>query len=179
MSNAKKHSANKSTQPTVKPKVTEFSNELEFSNDNSLATNNRLAKNLEKLSNPEMSHYISQCSGKSMGMMEILKLKNMLNYRDLRSVISWCAKNDVFIIQQGNKQFVNQWEFILSFYKPFIKHLKKKHKNWKEMFLGYVKGSLGNLLEDLKEEIQPDTVSKPYKAKNKSEASFLNKIKKI
>ena len=118
MDNANQNSVNKINESLIKSAVTEDSNDLEFPNENTLPPNNRLAKKLKELPNLESSHYISQCSGKSMGVMEILKLKNILNYKDLRSVINWCAKNDVFIIQQGNKQFVNQWEF---FY-PFINH---------------------------------------------------------
>lgn len=178
MDNANQNSVNKINQSLIKTEVTEDSNDLEFSNENTLPTNNRLAKKLQKLPNPESSHYISQCSGKSMGLMEILKLKNILNYKDLRSVINWCTKNDVFIIQQGNKQFVNQWEFILSFYKPFIKHLKRKHKNWKEMFLNYLNGELGQLLVTPIDNA-PIKGLDNYKPKTTLEVSFLDKIKKI
>ena len=178
MDNANQNSVNKINEPLIITEVTEDSNDLEFSNENTLPTNNRLAKKLQKLPNPESSHYISQCSGKSMGLMEILKLKNILNYKDLRSVINWCTKNDVFIIQQGNEQFVNQWEFILSFYKPFITHLKRKHKNWKEMFLNYLNGEVKDLLTS-ESENQLGLTSPKYKAKTGNEVSFLDKIKKI
>jgi hypothetical protein len=178
MDNAKPNSVNKTNQSLIKTEVTERSNSLECSIEDSLPTNDLLAKKLKKFSKPESSHYISQCSVKSMGLMEILKLKSILNYKDLRSVINWCIKNEVFIIQQGNKQFVNQWEFVLSFYKPFIKHLKIKHKNWKEMFLNYLNGELGQLLASpiKKEQIIGST---SYKPKTRREISFLDKIKKI
>ena len=178
MDNANQNSVNKINEPLIITEVTGSSSDLEFSNENTLPTNNRLAKKLQKLPNPESSHYISQCSGKSMALMGILKLKNILNYKDLHSVVNWCTKNDVFIIQQGNKQFVNQWEFILSFYKPFIKHLKRKHKNWKEMFLNYLNGELGQLLV-IPIENAPIIKSANYKAKTTLEVSFLDKIKKI
>jgi len=176
MSNANENSDNKSNKPLVNSEVKEDSNALEFSNEESLPTNNRLVTNLKKFSNSESSHYISKCSGYSMGLMEIIKLKNILNYKDLRSVINWCTKNDVFVFQQGNTQFVNQWEFILSFYKPFITHLKRKHENWKEMFLNYLSGELGVLLGTSKEEV---TVRTNYKAKTKSQISFRDKLKNI
>ena len=178
MSNASKNSVNDSSQKPLNKRDRGGSVNNEIKNTDESEMNNRLVKKPNKFFNPETSHYISQCSGLSMGLMGILKLKNILNYKDLRSVIQWCSKNEVFIIHQGNKQFVNKWEFILSFYKPFIKHLKGKHNNWKEVFLGYLNGDLGNLLASSKEEVQ-NSSSVTYKPKNKKEASFLNKIKKL
>jgi hypothetical protein len=178
MDNANKNSIKKSTKPLVKKEVTEDYNEQEFSNESFGLTNNRLAKKSKKIFKQEPSDYISQCSDKSMGLMEIFKLKNILNYKDLRSVIHWCCKNEVFIIRQGNKQFVNRWEFILSFYKPFIEHLKRKHENWKEMFLNYLNGEIGKLMTTQSED-NPVTISSNYKPKTKKVTSFLNKIKKI
>lgn len=178
MDNANQNSDNKINKPLVNTGVKKDSNPIESSCNDSLPTNNRLVTNLEKFSNPESSHYISKCSGNSMGLMEILKIKNILNYKDLRSVINWCTKNDVFIIQQGNKQFVNQWEFILSFYKPFIQHLKRKHKNWKDMFLNYLNGELGQLLADSSEK-SITIQSTNYKPKTKKQISFLDKMKNI
>jgi len=99
MDNANQNSVNKINQSLIITEVTEGSNDLKFSEENALPSNNRLAKKLQKLPTPESSHYISQYSGKSMGLMEIFKLKNILNYKDLRSVINWCSNNDVFIIQ--------------------------------------------------------------------------------
>ena len=130
--------------------------------------NNSLEKNSNELSK----------NGVLFGLMELLKVKTILNYSDLRSTANWCRKNKVFIMKQGNKKYVNKWEFILSFHKQFIKHLKEKHDNWKEVFLGYMKGDLGNLLGSSKEE-EKTTTSISYKPKNKGEASFLNKMKKI
>jgi hypothetical protein len=176
MDNATKNSDKNHAEQSVNKGDSKGLSLSEIHNPEKSESNFTLAKNAEKFLNPSNSHYIENSSGLSMGLMGILKIKNILNYKDLRSVIHWCIKNDVFIIHQGNKQFVNKWEFILSFYKPFIKHLKKKHDNWKEVFLGYVKGDLGILLGDSKEEIITPT---NYKAKNKSEVSFLAKMKKI
>ena len=177
MDDVNKNRVQKPNEYPVTTEVTGDSFEPEISYDNSLQTNNRLAKKLKKFSNSEPSHYISQCNDESMGLMEILKLKSILNYKDLRSVIHWCAKNEVFIIRQGNKQFVNRWEFILSFYKPFIEHLKRKHENWKEMFLNYVSGEMGKLITP--SDSSPVVMSNHYKPKTKKEISFLSKIKKI
>jgi hypothetical protein len=178
MDNAKKHSVNKSIQPTVKPEGTANSVGPDFTMEDFTPTNNRLAKKSKKFSNPESSHYISQCSGLQMGLMEIFKIKKLLNYKDLRSVIHWCTKNDVFIIHQGNKQFVNKWEFILSFYKPFIKHLKRKHKNWKDMFLNYLNGEVNHLLATSNEDATIST-TRNYKPIDKVGADFLKNINEL
>jgi len=108
--------------------------------------------------------------------LELNEIKRMLNYKDLRSVNSWCKKNDVFVINQGNSQFVNKHEFILAFYKPFIAKLKTNHENWKDVFMDYLKGNLANLLPGYR--IQKKIADK-YKPNTTIEKSFLNKIKKL
>jgi|GEM_PF-1274975 len=179
MNNANENSDNKHAEKSVSKGNSKELSQDEFHNSKKSESNFLLVKNSEKFLNPSESHYIESSSGSSMGLMGILKIKNILNYKDLRSVIHWCTKNDVFIIHQGNKQFVNKWEFILSFYKPFIKHLKRKHDNWKEVFLNYLSGELGSLLGASKEGSQLDIVSKSYKPKSKGEVSFLDKMKKL
>ena len=108
-----------------------------------------------------------------MGLEEI---RTMLNYKDLRSVKNWCDKNDVFIISQGNTQFVNKNEFVLALYKPFISKLRTKHDNWKTVFENFLKGDLVNLLED--SEDQKKRIPN-YKPKTKVEKSFLKKIRTL
>ncbi len=66
----------------------------------------------------------------------------------MRSVILWCKSNSVFILHQGNAQLVNSSEFILSFYKPFINHLKVKHKDWESRFIDYLEGNIQQLISD-------------------------------
>lgn len=78
--------------------------------------------------------------------LTIEHLRILLGYDDLRSVKLWCEKNGVFILKQGNATLVNGAEFMLSFYRPFIEHLKQKHSNWKERFINYIEGNLGGLL---------------------------------
>ena len=154
--------------------IEERGNMFSNSRDN-IVLHNRLVKNLKKIFEKRDSHYISH---NGMGLLELVKIKEILYYKDLRSVSEWCRKNNVFILRQGNTQYVNQWEFILSFYKPFIKHLKRKHKNWKELFSNYLKGDLGQLLVT---PIESESIIKSanYKAKTRLETSFLDKIKKI
>ncbi|MGV6860994.1 MAG: hypothetical protein ACWA41_04435 [Putridiphycobacter sp.] len=178
MGNAPQNSDQDNRKSFENTKVLDEINNLEISELNFELSNNRLAKKPKKIFQPHKSHYISQYSGQSLGLMEIIKLKYFLNYKDLRSVLNWCRKNEVFIIQQGNKQFVNQWEFILSFYKPFIEHLKRKHKNWKEMFLNYLNGQLPNLLTK-PNEVNFDNDSTAYSPQTKVETSFLDNIKKL
>lgn len=108
--------------------------------------------------------------------LELTELKRMLNYKDLRSVMNWCDKNDVFVMLQGNLQFVNKHEFLLAFYKPFITKLRLKHENWKEVFVDYLKGNLTNLLTDPS---KPKYVKSNYRPNNNTEKSFLNKIKDL
>ena len=108
--------------------------------------------------------------------MRLDEIRSMLNYKDLRSVKHWCNKNDVFIISQGNMQFVNKNEFVLALYKPFIAKLKTKHKNWKAVFENFLKGDMVSLLED--SEDQQKTIS-TYKPKAAVEKSFLKKIRKL
>lgn len=112
------------------------------------------------------------------GLMELMSVKAILSYNDIRSVRSWCKKSNVFIIKQGNKSYVNKWEFILSFHHKFIKHLKEKHNNWKSIFVAYLKGSLTDLVES-SEENNGQVNSKKYKPKSIKESSFLSKIKKL
>jgi hypothetical protein len=112
------------------------------------------------------------------GLLGLEVVKELLAYKDLRSVIKWCKKNDVFILHQGNGQFVNEYEFTLSLYKPFIQALKLKHSNWKVMFLNYLNGELDNLLTTSNEQ-REKICSTKYKPKTKVEASFLDKIKNI
>ena len=108
--------------------------------------------------------------------IELKGLKKILNYKDLRSVINWCKMKGVFVLGQGNNQFVNKYEFLLAFHKPFIKDLKSKHKNWKEMFVGYLKGDMVSLLAG---DTENSAISKPYRPNSKTEVSFLDKIRKL
>ena len=117
------------------------------------------------------------------------KLRDILGYRDIRSVIDWCTENGVYILHQGNHKVVNTSEFILSYYKPFIKHLKKKHKNWKECFINYLEGNINKLIpESVTINLEPNIQQIPsqqfemndYKLSSQTkDTSFLNMLKNL
>lgn len=107
--------------------------------------------------------------------LDLSQVQNMLNYKDLRSVVKWCQKHKVFVLMQGNSQFVNKTEFLIAFHQPFIKHLQKTSKNWKDQFLKFIEGNVSGLLE-IEESSAP--ISR-YVPQSNIEKSFLNKIKKI
>lgn len=128
------------------------------------------------MSNPKIHR--EQKSTILLELIEVSRIKMLLNYSDVRSVIRWCNENHVFIIKQGNRKFVNKNEFILSFYSPFIQHLKNKHKNWKEVFINFLKGELMELLNRM-EDHQIKKERKKYQARTNQEMSFLTLIKKL
>ena len=107
--------------------------------------------------------------------LNLSQIQSMLNYKDQRSVIKWCEKHNVYILHQGNSQFVNRSEFFLAFHQPFIKHLQKSTKNWQDQFLKLIKGDLKGLLRVEKGE----TTMSQYKPQSKIEKSFLEKMKKL
>ena len=108
--------------------------------------------------------------------LSLSKLQNILGYKDMRSVFQWCKQNRVCIFHQGNRKLVNTGEFILSFYRPFIKHLKSKHENWKQVFIGYLNGNLKDALESPHDEKEIRT---KYTPKSESETIFLGKLKNL
>jgi hypothetical protein len=109
-------------------------------------------------------------------IIDINELMTILKYKDVRSVIKWCNDHDVFILSQGNTQVVNQVEFILAFYRPFIEHLKQTQENWKERFQDYIKGNLINLI-DGEESTKPPPSN--YRPQSALEQSFLQKMKSL
>ena len=126
-------------------------------------------QNVNEVETGEQSKYM-------FGLLELNVVKEILVYKDLRSVIKWCKKNDVFILHQGNGQFVNEYEFTLSLYKPFIQALKLKHSNWEDIFVNYVNGDLNQLLSVGGNK---KLLSSHYKPKTSKAISFLNNIKAI
>ena len=112
--------------------------------------------------------------GITNSLIELVEVKNMLNYKDFRSVITWCRKNGVFVYEQGNCQYVNQTEFQLAFHKPFLNYLRGNSKNWRELFVKYVQGDLLGLLPNEEVEVSKN---KAYKSNSQVEKSFLKRIK--
>lgn len=113
-----------------------------------------------------------------MGLIELINIKYILNYEDIRSVKNWCKKHNVFIFKIGNKSYVNKFEFILSFYKKFINHLKANHKNWKALFIGFVKGNLNEIIDSIEDNNRIVNQNK-YIPNSVRGNSFLSKMKKL
>jgi hypothetical protein len=111
-------------------------------------------------------------------LIDVRVIQKILKYRDLRSTLNWCRGNGLFILEQGRSKTVNEIEFILSYYEPFIQNLKRKHINWKEMFLNYLNGDFNQLLSS--SDMKPQNIGKDvYKPKSKSTQSFLNDMRDI
>lgn len=115
----------------------------------------------------------------NMAVFPLSKIKIMLKYKDIRSVIGWCRKNGVFVIQQGNAHFVNRTQFELAFFKPFIDYLKQNFENWSEQFLNYLGANYSNLITDSKRFPKRNVKQKKYSPKSNIEQSFLKKIKEL
>ncbi len=110
--------------------------------------------------------------------MDLAEVRALLNYKDLRSVQKWCAKQGIMILKVGGAMKVAKLEFLLSFYKPFIQHLKSSFpKKWKELFLAYLNGDVKSVL-DLSEKGHSTTPFN-YKPKHESEKVFLNLLKDL
>jgi len=123
-----------------------------------------------------LDSYISTINQIPESYMEIEKAKQTLNYRDIRSVIQWCKKNGVFVFEQGKRLLVSKSEFLTSFHKPFVEHLKRSHENWQEMFEGFIRGEISNSLIIQQEQ---KVIAHSYSPKSDVEKSFLKKIKEI
>ena len=112
-------------------------------------------------------------------IMDVKEIMTVLKYKDVRSVLNWCNEHGVFVLNQGNIQVVNQVEFILAFYKPFMHHLKRTKENWKELFVDYVCGNVKNLVGIEKQEKEEEQSSENYVRRSDIESSFLEKMKAI
>lgn len=176
MGNPRKHSVKKTAERLVKSITSKVNRKTKTANTQNEESNFLLVKNDEKIFESLSAPYISKESQGNLGLMELFEVKNILNYKDMRSVIQWCSKNNVYVNHQGNRQLVNKLEFLLSFHKPFISHLQSIHKNWKEIFIHYLKGDIASLLPS---DVEVKEVKSSYKPRGKSESSFLNKIKKL
>lgn len=117
------------------------------------------------------SYYFESVKNK-VGILGISEVMQMLNYKDLRSVLNWCAANEVMVISQGNIRVVNRTQFILAFYKPLIEHLKCKHSDWQNKFSAILDGSFSDLIDRSKTQ-----KANCYSPKSKAEKDFLSKMK--
>lgn len=102
-------------------------------------------------------------------------LKHILGYKDMRSVLTWCDQNGVCIIHQGNQKWVNKYEFLLSFYKPFIGHLRARHTNWKTIAVHFMEGNLEALLTS----VFGEPVTPHAKKQRKVQTDFLTSLKNL
>lgn len=130
----------------------------------------------QKFLQKNKSSYLENTDLNNKEFMELNQVKHALKYRDFRSVIQWCQENNVFINHQGNRKLVNRVEFLLSFHKPFLNHLKRIHTDWKERFIAFLNGDLKTLIQTEKELKQRES---NYKPKQRAEVSFLNNIKNL
>lgn len=98
--------------------------------------------------------------------LDLDEVKKSLNYKDLRSVAQWCNKNGVFIIEQGKRHLVSKVEFLASFHKPLMEHLKNNFTGEKSKFSPAAASK--------------KTIStKPYEPKSETEKSFLATLKNL
>lgn len=109
-------------------------------------------------------------------IIDVKDVMKVLGYKNVRSVLTWCEKNNVFVLSQGNKQVVNSVEFIIAFYTPFIHHLKRTRENWKELFMGFVCGDVIGVIED---DSPCKKTFRSYIPKSEIESSFLQKLKDV
>lgn len=130
----------------------------------------------QKFLQKNKSSYLEDTDLNNKEFMELNQVKHALNYRDYRSVIQWCQENNVFINHQGNRKLVNRIEFLLSFHKPFLNHLKRIHKDWKERFIAFLNGDLKTLIQTEKELKKREN---KYVPRQDIEVSFLNNIKNL
>lgn len=131
---------------------------------------------IETIAKSFLDSYISNTNEVNESYMDIEKAMETLNYRDFRSVARWCKKNGVFIIEQGKRHLISKAEFLSSFHKPFMEHLRRTHKNWKEIFDGFIRGQISHLLSEI-----PDskTMTRSYKPTSAEEKSFLSNLKNL
>jgi hypothetical protein len=65
----------------------------------------------------------------------------ILNYKDSRSVESWCKKNNVkiFSAEENNKKYLMRMQFEYARLRKFIDYLKEKYKSeWLDAFKAYL-----------------------------------------
>lgn len=124
-------------------------------NDISLNKENRL--NLDKITLNEIAEF--------------------LNFKSLRTVISWCKRKGIHILKFGKEKYVNLIDFHFAIDSPFIEALKSKFpKDWAIIYSAYKKMDYETIATFLNpiSEIRKET----FKIKSKSATSFLNKINK-
>ena len=124
-------------------------------NDISLNKENRL--NLDKITLNEIAEF--------------------LNFKSLRTVISWCKRKGIHILKFAKEKYVNLIDFHFAIDSPFIETLKTKFpKDWATIYSAYKKMDYETIATFLNpiSEIRKET----FKIKSKAATNFLNKINK-
>lgn len=128
---------------------------------------------------PDGTSYIHTSIRWKHAIIELEEVMVLLKYKDVRSVLKWCKKHKVFVLNQGNAQVVNHIEFVLAFYRPYMEHLKQTKENWKELFVDYVCGNVINILGGEKVKSRdPDQDSEVIRSSRRKSA-FLEKVKNL
>lgn len=103
----------------------------------------------------------------------IKELLSLINKKDIRSVVSWCKKNDVEIYNDSSGKFVIEAEFYNAYNQPIIKRYKEKYgTNWIRMF----ELSKENRLYLADEQDERIVFSGRYQPKSKAAKDFLKEF---
>jgi hypothetical protein len=115
-------------------------------------------------------------------VIETISIKEagtILKYKDARSVIKWCASNDVPIHNSGQKKYVIKMQFELARLKSFIQSLKEQFgENWLDAFQKYTSMNIFQVIQ-LEEKENRLLKREHYKPMGREEIKFLNKIGKL
>ncbi|MBL7921699.1 MAG: hypothetical protein JNJ40_15400 [Bacteroidia bacterium] len=110
----------------------------------------------------------------SAANINIKVVMNVLMATDIRTAISWCKRNGVFIFKIGKEKYVNKIELELCIDKPFIESLKVKYpENWKEVYCALKSGDYLTILD---KDLQKVTANKKFIAPGKSGNKFIKNI---
>jgi hypothetical protein len=100
-------------------------------------------------------------------------LLSLINKKDIRSVNSWCEKNNVDIYRDSSGKFVIEAEFNYAYNQPIIIKYKKKYgKNWERMYELCIENKLY-----LADEPDERIMHFRYQPKSKAAIDFLKKFK--
>lgn len=96
-----------------------------------------------------------------------------INKKDIRSVATWCNKNNVEIFQDSSGKFVIEAEFEHAYNRPIIERYKKKYgKDWVQVY----ELAKENKLYLANENNEKISISKRYKGKCKESEKFFNEF---
>jgi len=100
--------------------------------------------------------------------------KELLKFKDVRSVKKWCAKKGILVFRQGKGWCVSKAEFLLAFHRPIVEKLRANYENWDEVFQAY----LANDMKAIAAFIYPKTYSQKVSRGHLPEKAndFINKI---